>query len=228
MKAKILEIFKSIQGEGKYLGVTQVFIRFFGCSLNCKICDTPQAKAPAKDFDEYTAGELLREVRPRLCGIHSVSLSGGEPLEQADFLKEFLPLLKKQKARIYLETNGVLPGELKKILRFIDVISMDIKLPTVTGQKPFWQEHEKFLKAAQAKDVFIKTIITLDTDFDEIARAAKLASKVNRGIVFILQPNHFELSQQLLLGCQKAQTIARKYLNDVRIIPQVHKFLGVR
>ncbi len=210
------------------MGVAQVFIRFFGCSLACKICDTPYAKAPSGDFTEYTAGELLSEVRRLLSGIHSVSLSGGEPLEQADFLKEFLPLLKKQKTHTYLETNGVLPGELKKVLRFIDIISMDIKLPTATGQKPFWREHEKFLKAAQAKDVFIKTIITLDTDFDEIARAAKLASKVNRGIVFILQPNHFELSQQLLLGCQKAQMIARKYLNDVRIIPQVHKLLGIR
>lgn len=228
MKAKISEIFKSIQGEGKYVGVPQAFIRFFGCSLGCKICDTPQAKAPSTDNEEYSAAELLLEVRPLLCGIHSVSLSGGEPLEQTDFLKDFLPLLKKQKMRTYLETNGVLPNELKKILRFIDIVSMDMKLPTATGQKPFWGEHEKFLKTACNKDIFIKTVITLDTDFKEVARAAKLASKINRGIVFILQPNSFELGEGLLLGCQKAQEIARKYLNDVRIIPQVHKLLGIR
>ncbi len=227
-KAKVSEIFKSIQGEGKYLGVSQVFVRFFGCSLNCNICDTPQAKSPGGEFEEYTAAELLSEVRPLLSGIHSVSLSGGEPLEQIDFLKSFLPLLKKGKVKTYLETNGVLFENLKEVIRYIDIVAMDIKLPSSTGQKAFWSEHEKFLKIASTKDAFVKTVITLDTDFKEVERAVKLATKVNRGIVFILQPNSFELSRELLLGCQKAQAIALKFLDDVRVIAQMHKILGIR
>ena len=228
MNAKISEIFKSIQGEGKYLGVLQAFVRFFGCSLNCKICDTPYAKGNSLDFEEYSKEKLLSEVQKLSKGIHSVSLSGGEPLEQKDFLKDFLPLLKKQGMKTYLETNGVLHENLKEIIRDVDIIAMDMKLPSATGQKAFWSEHEKFLKIARTKDVFIKTVITLDTDFKDVARAAKLASQVNRGIVFILQPNSFELSRELLLGCQKAQTTASKFLRDVRVIAQMHKILGIQ
>jgi organic radical activating enzyme len=228
MKAKISEVFRSIQGEGKYLGVPQVFVRFFGCGLNCKICDTPQAQGPAGEMREYTQHELLKEVRRLSNDIHSVSLSGGEPLEQKDFLKYFLPLLKKQGIKTYLETNGTLPENLKEVISYIDIVSMDMKLPSVTGQKAFWGEHEKFLKIARTKEVFVKVVITLDMDLKEAERAAKLASQVNRGIVFILQPNNFEIGDPLIARCQHVQTMALKSLNDVRIIPQMHKVLGVR
>ncbi|MCX5680766.1 MAG: 7-carboxy-7-deazaguanine synthase QueE [Candidatus Omnitrophica bacterium] len=135
MNAKISEIFKSIQGEGKYLGVSQVFVRFFGCSLNCKICDTPYAKGNSAEYEEYTSGKLLSEIRRLSQGIHSVSLSGGEPLEQKDFLKSFLPLLKKQGMKTYLETNGVLFENLKEVIKHVDIVAMDMKLPSATGQK---------------------------------------------------------------------------------------------
>jgi len=38
--ADIAEIFSSIQGEGLYVGRRQIFIRFCGCNLNCRYCDT--------------------------------------------------------------------------------------------------------------------------------------------------------------------------------------------
>ncbi|MFA6378660.1 MAG: 7-carboxy-7-deazaguanine synthase QueE [Candidatus Omnitrophota bacterium] len=228
MKAKISEIFKSIQGEGIYLGVLQVFVRFFGCSLACKMCDTPQGKDLSYGFKEYTADDLLDQIRTLAKGIHSVSLSGGEPLEQKEFLLAFLPLLKAEGLRTYLETNGVLPEHLKDIVAFVDIIAMDMKLPSATGQRAFWSEHERFLNIARQRDVFVKTVITLSTDLKDVACAAKLASKVNRGIVFILQPNYFELSEALLEVCQKAQAVAMEHVNDVRIIPQMHKHLGIR
>ena len=228
MTAKISEVFKSIQGEGKYIGVLQVFVRFFGCSLACQMCDTPQGKDPSYGFQEYEAKDLIEKVRQLSDGIHSVSLSGGEPLEQKDFLMSFLPLLKTQGLRVYLETNGVLPDHLKDVIRLIDIIAMDMKLPSATGQRAFWQEHESFLNIAKRTDVFVKTVITLKTDVSDVACAAKLASGVNRGIVFILQPNYFELSEALLGKCRQAHQAALQYLDDVRIIPQMHKHLGIR
>ena len=42
-KANISEIFQSIQGEGKYAGASQVFVRFFECNMHCAWCDTPHA-----------------------------------------------------------------------------------------------------------------------------------------------------------------------------------------
>ena len=87
MNAKILEIFPSIQGEGKYVGVAQVFVRFFECSMHCSWCDTPNSIGDGKrEFKEYFSSELFDTINPLLPGCHSVSLTGGEPLLQKDFL----------------------------------------------------------------------------------------------------------------------------------------------
>ena len=96
-KVKIKEIFASIQGEGPYVGYKQLFIRFCNCNLKCNYCDTEFSSN--SDFEEYCPNELAEKVN-EFKDVHSVSLTGGEPLLSVDFLKEFLPLVNK---KIYLE-----------------------------------------------------------------------------------------------------------------------------
>jgi organic radical activating enzyme len=57
-RAKIKEIFTSIQGEGPYIGVKQLFVRFCGCNLMCEYCDT---NYDSKDSRIYTVDELLND-----------------------------------------------------------------------------------------------------------------------------------------------------------------------
>ena len=73
--------------------------------------------------EEYTAQELYEKVSKEydLRSFHSVSLTGGEPLLHAEFLKEFLPLIKEE-TKIYLETNATLPKNLEIIKDYIDII----------------------------------------------------------------------------------------------------------
>ncbi len=60
MKAKVLEIFRSIQGEGEYVGVAQVFVRFFECNMHCTWCDTPGSIGDTtRNYQEYTCEQLL-------------------------------------------------------------------------------------------------------------------------------------------------------------------------
>ena len=108
LKGKINEIFVSVQGEGKYVGQQQCFVRFYDCNLDCSYCDTDTA-----EFKEYGSDELIAEIRRSIAKleIRTVSLTGGEPLLQRDFLLEFLPKLKSANFQIYLETNGVLYDE---------------------------------------------------------------------------------------------------------------------
>lgn len=228
-RAKILEVFKSIQGEGKYAGVPQVFVRFFECHMHCTWCDTPDSIGDGKrEYKEYTTPQLLKEVKLLAKGCHSVSLTGGEPLLQADFIKEFIPYLKKKGLRTYLETSGVLYKELKKIIDQVDIVSMDFKLPSSTKCRAFWKEHEEFLKIAIRRDCFIKAVITSDTKEEDIHKSIELIKSIDPQLPFILQPNYFEMKNGVIDKCQEFQNYCLKYIPNVRILPQLHKFMKLR
>ena len=222
-KAKIKEIFASIQGEGPYVGVKQLFIRFCDCNLNCKYCDTEFSSK--KDYVEYTPHELFEKVKSfNLDTIASVSLTGGEPLLSADFLAEFLPLMKNRK--IYLETNATLYNELDKIKLYIDIISADIKLESATGIKNSYVLHDKFFEHAKGIECFAKIVFDENISDAEIDCCCTLAAKYNLDL--ILQP---KMLQDKMSVCPECCTkILAKLLEKhikVRLIPQVHKFINV-
>ena len=150
IKGKIAEVYKSVQGEGIYLGEKQIFVRSFGCNLNCRFCDTK-----LDSFREYEPQELFKEIKLHQDNHRSVSFTGGEPLLQKDFLKEILKLTQKCGLRNYLETNGTLPDELKEVIDYVDIVAMDLKLPSSTGLCGFWGEHRRFLELASRKEVFL-------------------------------------------------------------------------
>ena len=220
-KIKIKEIFESIQGEGPFVGYNQLFIRFCNCNLNCNYCDTEYTSQ--KDFIEYTAEDLLDEIK-KYPNIHSISLTGGEPLLSAKFLKEILPLVNK---KIYLETNATLADELSEIKDYVDIISADIKLESSTGLKNMFQMHDTFFKNCDGIKTFAKIVFNDKiTDF-EIITSCNLAKKYN--LELILQPemkgNSFSVDTEFSAG------IFYKFLDNydnIRLIPQVHKFLNVR
>lgn len=230
-KADVVDIFSSIQGEGIFLGAKQIFVRFKKCNLNCVFCDEPRDA----DSKEYSGSKLLEEVRrlDREHGPHhSVSITGGEPLLYADFLKGFLKLLKKDGFKVYLETNGTLPRELSKVIDLVDIIAMDFKLPSSTGEDAFWKEHREFLEISTKKKVFIKVIVTPKTKRSDITKAIRLLRKVNEKIPFILQPA--TPVRRLDSGVNNATLLkfleeaARNKFENIRIMPQIHKILNVK
>jgi len=217
--ANIKSIFTSIQGEGPYIGVKQLFVRFCGCNLACSFCDTD---FKASDSKIYTVEKLIAEVDNNL-DCHSISLTGGEPLLQAKFLKEFLP---KCKLPVYLETNATLSDELIDIINYVDYISADIKIPSATGERNFWEEHDRFFSVAKDKKLFAKVVFNEKITDDEVGKSAKLAQKY--GIELILQPQ-FNNNKQVA-DMKFNQKIFDKYLSKykrVRLVPQVHKFLDI-
>lgn len=229
IKARISEIFASIQGEGKYLGQTQTFVRFYGCPVRCSFCDTPQAlETTSGVYKEYTVEQLLKAVVKVSGGCQWLSVTGGEPLAQGDFLKAFLPRARQKGFKIHLDTNGLMTDALAKIVGFVDVIAMDIKLPSSSGLKISWADHARFLKKAVAKEVFIKVVVSLNTTRADILRAAALVKRIDPGLTFVLQPDWAHMRRGIIGRCQTFERICKKYLTDVRIIPQTHKFLGVR
>ena len=158
---KIKEIFDSIQGEGPYVGYRQLFIRFCNCNLKCNYCDTEFSSS--SDFVEYSPLALVERVKSfDLDKIHSISLTGGEPLLSVEFLKEFLPLVDK---KIYLETNATLADKFDEIKAYVDIVSADIKLESATGIKDSLKFHDLFFMKCQGIETFAKIVFnSLITD----------------------------------------------------------------
>ncbi|MCF7873428.1 MAG: 7-carboxy-7-deazaguanine synthase QueE [Candidatus Omnitrophica bacterium] len=219
--AKIEEIFKSYQGEGLWQGKEQVFVRFFGCNLNCSFCDTKQ--------DSYRLMQVNQVIEKiySFGSFHSVSLTGGEPLMQVDFIADLIRALKDLGEIIYLETNGVLYKKLARIIDSVDMISMDFKFPSSSGQPPFWAMHRNFIKVAKRADLFIKAVIGRDTTFTDLEEAIAVIKKSKPNLSLVLQPeNPYEkILEKKLIDFKKKCTDSSI---SVKIVPQLHKKLGIK
>ena len=220
-KTCIKEIFTSVQGEGLYVGEMQIFVRFCRCNLNCKYCDTDFKKD--KNSLIYTPQGLAKELLHN--GIKSVSLTGGEPLMETEFLVEFLPLIKNHK-KIHLETNGTLTDRLSCVIDNIDVVSADIKLQSVSKQKNQFFINDEFMSVAKKKKCFIKVVFDENIDKAEISQVVKIAKK--HDLPVILQPlmskNKFSSDIKNLMNIFE---IFYTLYPNTRLIPQTHKFLRV-
>lgn len=224
MKGKIAEVFDSVQGEGIYLGEKQIFVRFFGCNLNaCKFCDTR-----LDTFMEYESQELLEELKLYRDDYHSISFTGGEPLLQKDFLREILRLTKDVGYKNYLETNGTLPGELGEVIDYLDIIAMDLKLPSSAYMGNLWSMHRRFLKIASKKEVFLKTVICKSTKEEDLNDALELIQEVNSALILVLQPNSYEDDEELKQKLEKFKEIVMERNITTCIIPQMHKVIGIK
>ena len=241
MKENLIEIFSSIQGEGKYVGCRQVFVRLEGCNLDCSYCDTENAPGSHPQFEvEIYAGsrEFAKLPNPRsaeqvameinrLCKEvphQAVSFTGGEPLLHADFIRE---VAKEVEVPVFLETNGTLYKQLESIIDITDIISMDIKLPSIVSQ-PQWEAHRKFIEIAKEKDLYIKLVVADETTEDEFRKAIDLVAETAPETLFIIQPvtpygGCKAASPEKILICQN---YALTKLKDVRVIPQTHKMIG--
>jgi 7-carboxy-7-deazaguanine synthase len=244
------EVFASIQGEGLWIGQRHIFVRFQGCDISCRYCDTPAAHSRElgnADGEfcnvQVRPGEGAEKLRVRnpvnaadlsvLCDRLVIpgpsrpvlSLTGGEPLLQSDFLVRWLPQMKKNYL-VYLETSGIHDQPMKALADLVDIVSMDFKLPSATGLRPFWKEHEKFLAASHGKALFVKAVVTRDTTKEDVQTSARIIASADSSVPLVLQPAGaaFAPLPAMLVDLQNE---ALQIIADVRVIPQAHKLLDV-
>ncbi|MFN3384356.1 MAG: 7-carboxy-7-deazaguanine synthase QueE [Archaeoglobaceae archaeon] len=225
MNARISEIFESIQGEGVLVGVLQLFIRFCGCNLNCYYCDTLKDSEVCRDY--FNGVDLKNPVHvdyvQRIIDsakVHSISFTGGEPSLQANFIRS----LRKTKP-FYLETNMSLPEKAKK-LKFVDYVAGDLKVREA-GISNYEEVLEKtfqcfrILKNTRKRLTFCKIVLPAKFDQEEVLNSAMQVKDYVHS--FVLQPVFGEDVSNVF----KLQKAIFEFA-DVRIIPQVHKLMGVR
>ncbi|HJX04242.1 MAG TPA: radical SAM protein [Thermoplasmata archaeon] len=201
---KIYSIFKSLQGEGLTIGSPTAFIRTSGCPLRCTYCDTPQA------FDkgqQMTIEDILRKVSKLRC--RHVCLTGGEPMAQKDALTLIKKLL-DEGYHLVLETSGAISlDELPCVDNL--TISMDIKCPSSgEADKMIFQNIELLGPTDQ-----LKFIISDEADYDY---AKEVIEKYSPKCEVVFTP----------VGGMDLKPLAEKVLKealDVRVLPQLHKFI---
>jgi 7-carboxy-7-deazaguanine synthase len=251
------EMFCSLQGEGLFVGERQVFVRTAGCVATCSWCDTVYSKVLTPRFVTHWDDGSDKRWRPnpvsiddaiadvlsfaREHDVSNVSITGGEPLEQPAFVAALARALRAAGLRIHLETAGLHGEALRSVIDHVDVIAMDVKLPSATGVE-HWRDHHGFLATIREQRrpdhvVFAKVVVDLHGSLAEIERAADLVAEFDRGIPLIIQPESETLfgrsatresARALLDLAESGARAAATRLDTVRIIPQTHKVLHIR
>ncbi len=254
--ASLVEIFVSAQGEGPEVGRSTIFVRFGGCDLRCRWCDSPgtwrttpecriETRAGTGQFEARSnpvSVETITRICTRLTRRTStwVSLTGGEPLLQPEVVGALAGRLRRAGFRSYLETHGLHAEALETCVAEIDLVSMDWKLASEVRWAPglaesreagFHDAHERFLRvASRSTKVYVKVVLTPSTRDEEFDAMLDRIAGVSEGIPLVLQP---------VTPCggvearPEAERLlgwldrAEERLSDVRLIPQTHPIYGV-
>ncbi|MFW9851518.1 MAG: 7-carboxy-7-deazaguanine synthase QueE [Candidatus Thorarchaeota archaeon] len=263
----IQEIFSSFQGEGAAVegscyGLRQIFLRFAGCPIaqgihgtkGCVWCDSPlawssnpekclvESQAGNQSFEEknnpLTSEEVLDIVKKlETKDLHSISLTGGEPLYQPKFLEDIIEKLRENDYQIFLETaytNKL--GFLKRIANKIDFACVDIKDRSADASAQ-WEtlvkeeiQMCKILKEAGTK-IFAKCVITSSSRREDFEIIAKLCGEVNIPLIIQLVTPKLDsgIAQPSWRQIQEFTGIAATYLpsDKIGISVQMHKFINI-
>ncbi|MDO5832355.1 MAG: 7-carboxy-7-deazaguanine synthase QueE [Methanobrevibacter sp.] len=231
MKAPIIEIFSSFQGEGLLIGQRQIFVRFAGCNLNCNYCDTNDSKSE-KSGKLMTPEEVSEEINEILTpDCKAISFTGGEPSLYPDFINE---VSKNFNLNIMLETNGTLPDNID-LLNKLDIVSLDIKLPEHFDgdfDEEIFLNEIKSLNLLREKsiNVYCKVVILPSTkikSFKEVVEklSENISSKSNLKI--IIQPSSpLGEWKDINFKLFEFSEVVGQYF-EVSTIPQIHKILDI-
>jgi organic radical activating enzyme len=252
MDLNLVEIFSSVQGEGLYVGAPTVFVRFGGCDLRCAWCDSPQTWRPARRcrieqepgsarFREIDNPLRVEDADEAIAGLSPgtgdfVSLTGGEPLLQAEPLGELAERLRARGLRVYLETHGLEVAALERVCGSVDVISMDWKLTSDVRREsdgksgavtPFHDQHQSFLTvAARRAEALVKLVVTRRTSDEEVAEVCRRIAATAPATPLVLQPvTPFGKVRETPDAARLLALVrqCREVLETVRLVPQTHK-----
>lgn len=231
MKAPVIEIFSSFQGEGLLIGQRQIFVRFAGCNLNCNYCDTQNSKSTDSGnlMTVEEVVEKINEIRTPDCD--TISFTGGEPSLYSEFINE---VAKKTDLKVMLETNGTLPNKIDTIEK-LDIVSLDIKLPEHFGEdysEAILSNEIKSLNLLMAKSikVYCKIVALPSTKINSIKGVIEKLSEniLNKDhLQIIIQPSSplddWKNSNSKLFEFSE---VVGQYF-EVSTIPQIHKILNI-
>ena len=206
----------SIETLGTLDGPGIRFVAFLqGCKLRCKYCHNPETWNINANVKEITPQQLIKNVEKykNYFGKNGgVTFSGGEPLLQPEFLLETLKLCKEKNIHTCLDTAGVGFGEYDEILKYTDLVILDIKAVDEDEYKELTCQDmsyfKKFLESVvkNNKKLWLRQVIVpnINDDKEHIQKLKKFAKDI---------PNveKIELLPYRTIGVHKYKTLNIPY-----------------
>ena len=207
------EIFASIQGESTDVGIPTIFVRLYGCPLNCSYCDQPQLPS---DRRRISAGNMINEIRN--LRLNTVCITGGEPLMQPEIYVVIYELVDRG-YNVSIETNGNVLIPKDNYLRSFKYV-MDIKCPSSNESNKNKYEN---LGNLLCKDE-VKFVIADKNDYEF---AKKMLKKYPTRATKIFSPM-FNKNQKQTIGQELSNWVIEDNMPNTRVGVQIHKLLKVR
>ena len=235
MKVRLFEIFTSVEGEGILYGTKTLFVRLAGCPFTCFYCDTKES-LPLDSGTEYTIDEANELIDTNLQNqTYKVNFTGGDPLIQHQAVAQLAKHIQNKKIPTYLESSCFDIDRFNYVLPFFDIVKIEFK--TKDSDFVDSKHYEKLIghtmkclesSVKSNKTTYIKIVVSSKTQLSEFKNLVNdifnIISKENID-GFVIQPTYgiSEPSLDLLLNLYD---IVFPYYIDVKVVPQLHKFIG--
>lgn len=215
MKGRI----NSIESLGTLDGPGIRFVVFLqGCKLRCLYCHNPETWDEVGNSQIIESSELVEKIekyKNYFGRDGGVTFSGGEPLLQPEFLLECLRLCKERNIHTVIDTAGVGFGEYEEILRYVDLVILDIKAVEeeeykhITGQN--MDRFHNFVEICQKenKKLWLRQVIVsgINDDVEHIELLKSFAKKLKN-------VEKIELLPYKTIGVHKYKQFNMKYRLD--------------
>ena len=206
----VIEIFASIDGEGKRQGCLTTFLRLHDCNIRCSYCDTLYSYGPQSTFESMSI-QAVADIIEQL-GNHRITITGGEPLLQEQAVIELIDELTKRNPQydFNIETNGtIVPSFQRENVWF----TYDYKMPSSLAEDSM---NLDIFKMATAEDI-IKFVVGSVQDLDRMDEVLK--TYPTNGQIFV-SPVWGNIEGAMIVGYMKAHN-----WQNVKFQLQIHKFI---
>jgi 7-carboxy-7-deazaguanine synthase len=225
----VMEIYRSVQGEGTLMGVPTTFVRFFACNLRCSWCDTKYSWSVQEGgtWESLPPQEVASQVQA--LGARHVVLTGGEPTLQKD-LAQLAHLLKDQEHHLTVETNTtIFPAA---VVPLIDLWSLSPKLTSAGHNYLRYPIIERFLEELRPDQQQWKFVIREDSDEQALrSLLTRYPIFIERRLAVILQPEGDTATPDYPYALERlAERVRDPFWNRyyVRVLPQMHVIIWGR
>lgn len=233
MKVRLFEIFTSLEGEGILYGTKTLFVRLAGCPFKCFYCDTKDS-LPMNSGQEYAIEDACDIIGKNLeKNTYKVNFTGGDPLVQSEAVSEMAKFVKTKKIPTYLESSCYDSQKFLQVLPYIDYIKIEFKTPESEFVDPphYSRLLENELQCLDyainsKKTTFIKVVISSKTELEPFKELLEKIFSTKPEIAgFIIQPT-YGIAEPSLKQLLSFYDEVYPYYQNVRIVPQLHKFIG--